>query len=465
MAYRRALRVLVAALAVCLCSAAASARPNIVLLFADDQRPDTIHALGNDLIATPNFDRLVAEGTAFSRATCAFPICLQSRIELMTGCTVFRGEKFSPRKPAESDVVPWATTLHNAGYRTWHVGKWHNAQKPQDWGYEETRGMYASGGSRTVDNPVDHYGRKVTGYTGFVFKNDDGTIDREKGVGLTPDISAHFADAAIEFIERRPVEPFFLHVNFTASHDPLLWPTAYKNRYKAADMRLPANFLPEHPFDHGNFNGRDELLFAWPRTSEETREELACYYAVISHLDEQVGRILDALDRTGQADETIVIYTGDNGLAVGSHGLRGKQSMYEHTIGVPFILRGPGIAKSSRCDAQVYLRDLYPTTCEAAGVSVPSSVEGKSFWHVLRGEAKSIHPFTVGYFRDSQRMIRTDRWKLIEYPQVNRVQLFDLAADPDERNDLSGDPSQHTIVIDLRDKLHAWLAEHGDPLM
>jgi arylsulfatase A-like enzyme len=382
----------------------------------------------------------------------------------MIGCTIFRGETFSPRKGSDIGIVPWAETLRRAGYKTWHVGKWHNAGTPRDWGYEETRGIYASSRTKPADPGKDFHGRKVTGYTGYVFKTDDGQIEIEKGIGLTPDISSYFADAAIELIDRKPAEPFFLHVNFTAPHDPLLWPTEFQTRYRAGDMQVPPNFLPEHPFDHGNLRGRDELLFAWPRTHEEVRDELACYYAVIAHLDQQVGRILDALDRTGQTENTIVIYSSDQGLGVGSHGLRGKQNMYEHTIDVPLIVRGPDVRAGVRSDAQVYLRDLYPTTCEAAGVTPPSSIEGRSFWPILEGRAQEGYPFVVGYFRDTQRMIRTDRWKLVEYPQVQRTQFFDLATDPDELHDLSNDPAQEPTIAKLHEQLHTWLREHGDPL-
>ncbi|MHC4119987.1 MAG: sulfatase-like hydrolase/transferase [Planctomycetota bacterium] len=127
---------------------------------------------------------------------------------------------------------------------------------------------------------------------------------------MTPEIDKEFA-AAIRFIKRKPNKPFFLHVNFTAPHDPLLMPPGYEGWYDPKEIPLPPNFLPRHPFDHGNFEGRDGLLLPWPRTSKDVREDLAVYYAVISHMDEQIGRILEALEQTGQRDETIVIFTSD----------------------------------------------------------------------------------------------------------------------------------------------------------
>jgi arylsulfatase A-like enzyme len=298
---------------------------------------------------------------------------------------------------------------------------------------------------------------------GWVFQNDDGRLFPEQGIGLTPDISTRLADAAIEFLKRKSQQPFFLHVNFTAPHDPLLIPPGYQGKYDPNRMPLPPNFLPRHPFDHGNFSGRDEQLFAWPRTPEEVRREIAAYYAVISHMDEQIGRILAALRSTGQAERTIVIFTSDQGIALGSHGLRGKQNMYEHTVAAPLIVRGPGIPKSVRRSTQCYLRDLYPTVCDLAGIEIPKSVQGRSLLGVVRGQAETLYPEVFGYFTDVQRMIRTDRWKLIYYPQIGRRQLFDVIADPQEQHDLS-EAAPHVAVRDgLCSKLAAWQDDVKDP--
>src|SRR3954467_7503043 len=157
-------------------------------------------------------------------------------------------------------------------------------------------------------------------------------------------------------------------------------------------MPLPANFRPEHPFDHGNLPGRDEALLPFPRTADDIRQELACYYAVISHMDEQIGRILQALDDSGRRENTIVIFTSDHGLAIGSHGLVGKQNMYEHTINVPLVITGPGIRAGQRVDTQCYLRDLFPTMCELAGIAAPET-DGRSLVPAIHGEKTESHPF------------------------------------------------------------------------
>jgi len=441
-------------------------RPNLLVLVSDDQRPDTIAARGNPMIKTPHLDALVKRGVTFTRAVCANPICTPSRAEILTGSSGFRngvldfGGKIRPGTPL------WAVTMKRAGYRTGYVGKWHNDGRPSERGYDETPGLYRGGGGRWAVPTFDWNGRPVTGYRGWVFQSDDRrTKHPERGVGLTPNISADFADAAIGFLKKRTEQPFFLHVNFTAPHDPLLMPFGYENQYDPAKMPAPKNFLPRHPFDHGNFRGRDERLFEWPRTKTMVRDELAVYYAVITHLDAQIGRIIAALKQSGRLENTIVIFTSDHGLAVGSHGLRGKQSMYEHTIGVPLVLAGPGIPKNRRVNAQCYLRDLFPTTCALAGVPIPKAIDGRSLKPVLDGKAESVYPHVFGYFRKFQRMIRTDDWKLIHYPHLDRWQLFHLKTDPHELTNLAGRKKYVEVQKDLSAKLRAWQRRVKDPVL
>jgi arylsulfatase A-like enzyme len=437
---------------------AAERKPNFLVIVSDDQRPDTIRALGNKHIHTPHLDRLVREGMTFTRATCAFPLCVPSRAEILTGATGWKnGVPFAGGK-LRKEMNFWADTMRDAGYYTWYSGKWMNDGSPKTRGYDATSGLFSSGGGGK-EGAKPRYGRKgrlITGYRGWTFKTNDGRVETHKGIGLVGETSQYIADGAIDLLLRKPTKPFFLHVNFTAPHDPLVIPPDYEGKYDPTKIPLPKNFLPEHPFDHGNFNGRDEKLLPWPRTEAEVREEIAAYYAVIDDMDAHIGRILKTLDRIGQRDNTVIIFSSDHGLAVGSHGLMGKQNMYEHSIGVPFIIAGPGIPKDRRTRAQIYLRDMYPTTCELAGIPIPKTVEAKSFVPVLRGEKKQIHPEIYGYFYNYQRMVRTDRWKLIHYPHLKRYQLFDLKNDPDEVNDLSKKSDQQKRVKNLNRKLTAW---------
>jgi len=457
--------LLVAALAVA-ARAQVGQPPNVLLIVSDDQRPDTIRALGNTYIDTPHLDRLVAEGAAFTRAIVANPHCTPSRAEIMTGATGFRNGSTPFGRAINPNMVRWADTMRKAGYHAWYSGKWMNDGSPKTRGYEETRGLFSSGGGRDqpLTYPTAHNGRPVTGYRGWTFKTDAGQAELEKGIGLTPITDRHIADGAIEFLRRRASKPFFLHVNFTAPHDPLHLPPGYETKYDPATLPLPPNYLAEHPFDHGYAGGRDEQMLPVPRVPAEVKGEIAAYYAVISHMDEQIGRMLDTLRATGQDRNTIVIFTSDHGLGMGSHGLMGKQNMYEHTIGVPLVFSGPGLPRNQRFAAQTYLRDLYPTVCEIAGIPIPETVEGRSLVPVLAGLAREIYPEVYAYWHREHygtelpilRMVRTERWKLIYYSHLDRHQLFDLANDPHELKDLSADPAHRNLQAGLQRKLDDW---------
>jgi arylsulfatase A-like enzyme len=439
-------------------------RPNVLVLVADDMRPDAVAALGNKQVRTPQLDRLASQGAVFTRAVCPHPVCVPSRAEMLTGCCSLKHPSLAAGK-LEPALVTWPAAMKAAGYHTCYVGKWHTGGRPSQHGYAETRALFAGGGGRLWKEQTDHAGRPVTGYRGWVFQSDDGQIEPQHGVGLTPDISRRLADAAISLIDQVQDRPWLLHVNFTAPHDPLLVPPGYEGKYDPLALPLPKNFAPAHPFDHGNLKGRDELLFSFPRTKEEVQRELAAYYAVIEHLDEQIGRIVQTLDRSGQRENTMVIFTSDHGLALGSHGLRGKQNMYEHTLGVPLIVCGPEIPAGKRLAAPIYLRDLYPTVCELAGVAVPPTVESHSHAQVLRGRAERVHREVYAHFAGVQRAIRTDRWKLIHYVHLSRDQLFDLTADPHELCDLSERPEHAAILAELRGKLDTWRRAQRDPTL
>ena len=452
--------VVVLVLAATFCSAA-DKDVNVILLVADDLRADVLGAYGSKQCRTPNLDQLAKEGVIFTRAVCPNPLCVPSRAEILTGCSSLRMPGLATGK-LDSSLVTWPAAMKDSGYRTCYVGKWHTSGRPLQHGYDETRGLFAGGGGKLWKEQVDHNGRPVTGYRGWVFQSGDGQIEPEHGIGLTPDISRRFAEAAISLVKEPRHEPFFLHVNFTAPHDPLLMPPGYEHKYEPREVSLPRNFAAAHPFDHGNLMGRDELLLPFPRTKADVQAELAVYYAVVEHLDEQIGRVIDALKQSGRWEHTLVIFTADHGLAIGSHGLRGKQNMYEHTIGVPLIVRGPGIPAGTKLSAPIYLRDLYPTVCELAGVQIPETVEAKSHAGVIRGAADRVHDEVYTHFAAVQRAIRTDRWKLIHYPQLDRTQLFDLQADGDELHDLFGEERHAAVAAELRQKLNAWRKEMSD---
>jgi arylsulfatase A-like enzyme len=437
--------------------------PNFVVILTDNQRFDTIAALGNPVIRTPNLDRLVRGGTTFTRAV-AYPLCTPSRTEMITGCSALRTGVvgFSQRPP--KDLAFWPAVMRDRGYETWHIGKWHIVGEPSEYGYSQTGAMVRSGGPRTP--PLfGRHGREITGYRNSVFSSNRPDVKLSQPVALTADIDRYFADSAIEVIEQKPARPYFLHVNFTAGHDPYLTPDGFEPAYDPAKIPLPPNFLPEHPFDHGNLRGRDELLLPWPRTPEMIREGLAYYYAELSYMDQQVGRILTALEKTDQMNNTIVIFSSDHGRGLGSHGIVGYHCMYEHSISAPIIFFGQGIPAGVTQTAQCYLRDLFPTVCELSRTPVPATVEGRSLVPVLQGQADKIYDYVFGGFQRFSRMVRSDRWKYIYYPQIDKAQLFDLQSDPHEIHDLAAARAHAQVAADLRTRLLAWMRDNKDAVL
>jgi arylsulfatase A-like enzyme len=232
--------------------------------------------------------------------------------------------------------------------------------------------------------------------------------------------------------------------------------------YYDAPPPVPRNFMPQHPFNNGNLGGRDENLAAWPRSPEVIRNQLAEYYGMITHLDEQIGRILEALRASGRAENTYIVYAADHGLAVGSHGLLGKQSIYEHSQRCPLMFVGPGVPKAQSSQAMTYLLDIFPTVCSLAGVRPPAGLDGRDLAPIWRGEKQSVRDSIFLSYVNLMRSVRDERYKLLQYPQINHTQLFDLGADPDELHNLAGDAAQASRVERLRGRLTEWQRTLGD---
>jgi arylsulfatase A-like enzyme len=265
-----------------------------------------------------------------------------------------------------------------------------------------------------------------------------------------------FAKAAVDFLENAdPDRPFFTYISFMAPHDPRVMPEAFRKLYDPADMPLPPNFTGGHPFDNGALRVRDELLAGFPRDPDEIREHLADYLAMITLLDAQIGQVLDTLERSGRAANTIVVFAGDNGLALGQHGLMGKQSLYEHSVRVPLIFAGPGIPQGARREALVYLLDIFPTLCDLIGIPLPDSVEGRSLVPAMRDQDLAVRDTLYLAYTGCQRAVRTRRHKLIETNASGRryTQLFDLRLDPWEQHNLAQDPSLQGTLHQLRAEL------------
>jgi arylsulfatase A-like enzyme len=238
----------------------------------------------------------------------------------------------------------------------------------------------------------------------------------------------------------------------------------YRQMYYKKRPPLPKNFLPQHPFDNGHMTGRDENLASWPRTEDVIRDQLAEYYGLITHLDEHIGRVVKALKKSGHAKNTIIIYAADHGLAVGSHGLLGKQNIYEHSMGCPLVFAGPGIPKGGSTQAFSYLLDIFPTVCALTGIQGPSGIEGKNLQPIWQGKVDKVRDSIFLSFTKIQRSVRDERWKLIRYPRINHTQLFDLKNDPHELHNLADDSAQAERVKEMLELLKKWQRKAGDDL-
>jgi arylsulfatase A-like enzyme len=449
--------------------------PNIVVTVADDQQAGAIGALGSQVV-TPTLDAMMAGGTAFTRAYhfgSAHPaVCAPSRAMLHTGRSYFNlpralhdpylleaGGVDAADLEAAAALPMLGGLLAQRGYRTFATGKWHNGPLPFHRSFQGGANLFFGGMCDHDRVPLHRF--DPTG----AYPDDD----RRVGRGFSTDL---FADAAVDFVERSDDDrPFFLYLAFTAPHDPRTPLPRYSDLYPRDDVEVPPNFLPRHPFDIGDsFSVRDERLAPWPRTEGVVRQHLGDYYGMVTHMDDAVGRVRAALEARGALGDTLFVHTGDHGLAVGQHGLLGKQNLYEHSVAVPLVLTGPGVPEGRRSDALVYQHDLFPTLLEAAGVVPPPRGEFASLWPHIVGEGARRRRSIFSSYDDRQRMVRDERYKLITTfgagdGGADRRQLFDLAEDPHETVDLIDDPAQIAHLERLQLSLEGWMRGSNDPLM
>lgn len=433
--------------------------PNILFLFTDDQRFSTIRALGHHELHTPSMDRLVRRGTSFTHAAimgASTPaVCIPSRAMLLSGQSLFHAtDSIVAPRPGARPFTLFPELFRENGYRTFATGKWHN-------GANLFARCFTDGGDIFFGGMSDHHATPAAAF------DPSGRYPASARRPAQKFSSELFSDAAIDFLNRhKGPDPFLAYVSYTSPHDPRTAPEKYAKLYPWQSTRLPKNFLPEHPFDNGELRVRDETLAPLPRTPDAVKQHIAAYHAMIAEVDAQIGRVLDALDRSPHAGNTIVVFAGDNGLAVGQHGLLGKQNLYDHSVRVPLVIAGPGIPAGRRVHTLCYLMDLYPTLCDLADIPAPRTVEGLSLAPAIQGRHRQTRDSLFLAYRDFQRGIRTDRWKLILYNVRGRqtTQLFDLAKDPLETRNLAPQNGYAARVSELRADLQRWMKEVDDPL-
>lgn len=438
-------------------------KPNILIIFTDDHSYNAVGGLGNKVVKTPNIDKLIKEGTAFTRASCLGgkhgALCIVSRAGIMTGRYLNSLQGGAEIIPTDQIMIP--EHLKKQGYKTFATGKWHNNKESHVRSFDEAENIFFGGMNFPKEGGHEH--------TAMYHFDPSGQYPKSVQFKAEKYSSIMFADAAIDFLDKNKnsQQPFFAYIAFTSPHDPRTPPPPFDKMYDPDKIPLPKNFLPKHPFDNGEMDVRDEQLLTTPRTPDMIKKEIALYYGMISEVDAQIGRILDALKANKQDKNTLIIFAGDNGLAVGSHGLIGKQSVYDHSMRVPLVFTGPNIPKNKKNEALASLSDIFPTICSYLNIEKPSSSEGKNLLEAIENPKKIFRENMYYKYRDLQLAVRThDNWKLIKYNVNNaeHTQLFNLKRDPFEVKNLAKKPKFQQKLTELTDILKKEMLFYKDSL-
>ena len=431
---------------------------NVLFIMSDEHSREVAGCYGNSIVRTPHIDALAARGVVFENAYCNSPICVPSRASLATGDYVHRIGYWDSAAAYDGRVPSWHHRVRDAGHDMVSIGKLHYRGASDDNGMSEVLhpiyivdGIGDTHGLLRRDKRVREVARELA---------------TEAGRGTSPytRFDMEVADATVRWLrERRDREdgkPWVLFSSMVSPHYPLIAPDEFYDRYAGVDLPWPRLYdeadRPDHPviahyretWNYDDFFDADRL-----------RAGLTAYYGLCSFLDFQIGRILAALEESGFAEDTLVIYTSDHGESLGNRGLWGKSVMYEESSGVPLVMAGPGVAAGQRCVTPVSLVDIYPTVVESACGALDArerALPGANLITLAREQPADRVVFselhddgsTTGEF-----MVRRGNWKLVHYVGYP-PQLFDLAADPFEEVDFAGRPETADVQSRLYDELH-----------
>ncbi len=422
-----------------ICGAQAEKRPNFLFILTDDQSPFDLRMYNPDSnLDTPNLDRIAQNGVIFDGAyhmgSYSGAVCNPSRHQIMSGRTVWNLPKASAKGvpgwqrncPPNLEQNTIGAIFNRAGYDTMRTCKKGNSYEGAN--EQFTIRFDATKRDGTPEGGSEWHGNRVLEYLDAREKSGDS-------------------------------DPFMIYYGFSHPHDPRNGTEELLKKYGATNNvkkgtpptmnperpapALPVTYLPKHPFHHGHLNLRDEEKVAgvWTNRDAATiRNEMGREFACSENVDIQIGKVLDKLQEMGELENTYVIYTADHGIAVGRHGLTGKQNLYEHTWRVPYLVMGPGVQKGERVQGNIYLLDTLRTLLDLAKIDVPDSVEGRSFKPVLTGEKEQVRDALYGVYcggtKPGMRAIRKGDWKLIKYDvldgKVRETQLFNLKENPNE---------------------------------
>ena len=454
----------------------AQQRPNFLFVVVDDQSPFDFKMYDpNSILESPNIDKLANEGVIFDGArhmgAWSGAVCTPSRHMIMSGRTLWnlpsnkQGYE-NPNSPDSLELQTIGAVFNRAGYSTMRTCKKGNSYAAANKQFTVVRDASKRGGTE------------------------------ETG-------SAWHAEQVLDYLDERQTgqdeNPFFIYFGFSHPHDTRDGTPELLAKYGAVNHtdtssfppanpnqpRLQENYLTVHPFFHGHPNLRDEdrVSGVWKRRDEQTvRNELGREYACSENIDIQLGKVLMKLEALGELDNTYIIYTSDHGIAIGRHGLMGKQNLYEHTWRVPFVVKGPGIEAGKRKEGNIYLLDVLPTVCELAGIEIPSTVDGKSFKPILIDEKETIREVQYGIYsggtKPGMRCVKKGDWKLIKYDMmdgtVRETQLFNLAENPHEylpehnksgelETNLADNPKYANKLAEMESLLLEQMKQNGDP--
>lgn len=418
--------------------ASSQARPNILFILTDDQRPDSFGYFGDKHAKTPHLDRVFKEGFVFNKAYLqggmTSAVCLPSRSMILSGQNLFE----APRDLAGVTTLP--ERFRQVGYTTFLTGKWHNGEESLLRSFDAAEDVFLGGAAGRHTNiptwkKVGHGLERVEANNRFS--------------------TEMFADAAVSFVNQRKGNeaPFFLYLPLMAPHSPYTPPGAYRFSVDPDEIELPSNhYLNLSPQLRRNVQPGARGLANM--TVESAREDYALYYGMIQHMDDQVGRVFSALEKSGHWNNTLIVLATDHGISLFSHGLGGKTNSYDHTSKVALAFKGPGVPKGQSSDALVYLFDVFPTVCELSAISTPPSVSSRSLVPIMREPDATVRDYLFTAYLDTYRSIRDDRYKLLIHLPQQASFLYDLANDPHEVTNLWEQPN-------LANKRHQLESELG----
>ncbi|MBI4876911.1 MAG: sulfatase-like hydrolase/transferase [Acidobacteria bacterium] len=457
--------------------APAPSRPNVLLFCTDQQRFDTIRALGNPHIRTPNLDRLVSEGVAFSNAYCQTPICTPSRASYMTGCyasTLHVNRNGNQFFPPEHTPKLMSRILKGAGYDCGLVGKFHLSSGAQrieprvDDGFRLFEWSHAP----RADWPVEQQAylrwlrnKGVEWKTAYRARQLPGyPTEYNAGIAAKDHEVSWCTESALSWLSGGLRAPWFIHVNTYAPHPPFHPPPEFLERMNPSSLPLPLwgprEMENQAPFARVDFQSKPRDPSTYP-----SRHMKAAYYAQIEFIDDRLGRVLDRLEATGQRDNTLIVFTTDHGETMGDHGYNHKGCrFYEGLSHVPLIFSWPAkFRKGLRSPALVELTDILPTLLDALELPVPAYMHGKSLYRIATGQANASkhREFVRAEYHDvldlpdhtHANMLRNERFKLVHYHGHPSGELYDLEKDPREFQNLWAEPRHQSLRLDLTQQL------------